>query len=117
MKLKIFSIVIAFFAIGLAWFYMKSQRNSAMPLSYVPENRFDRGGLISKVSKGDKDAAFELGQHYANNGIPEAAYYWFGVAFRLGNENVNQSFLEYYEHTIIGEFDSGPYKESIPKER
>ncbi len=86
-----------------------------MPLSYVPPSRFNRGVLISKVSRGDKDAAFELGTYYARTDLPEGAYYWFGMARKLGHKGVNQEFLDFYEHTIVGQFDVGPWPKESKK--
>lgn len=77
-------------------------------LSYVPSDRFDRANLISKISKGDKDAAFQLATFYNRERLPEAAFYWFGVAIKLGHEGMSKESLEFYEHSIIGEFNSGP---------
>lgn len=77
----------------------------AISVDYVPRDRFDRGNLILKVSKGDKDAAFELATHYARERLPEAAFYWFGVSIKLGHKGMSKESLEFYEYSIIGEFE------------
>lgn len=82
---------------------------ASTPMNDVPSDRFNRSNLVKKVARGDARAAFDLGTHYSREDLPEAALYWYTKAHDLGYSGVDSRFLEYYEHTIIGEFDSGPY--------
>lgn len=73
--------------------------------NYVPPERFDREDLISRVAKGDKDAAFQLATYYGRERLSEAAFYWFGTAIKLGHKGMSKESLEIYEHSIIGELE------------
>ena len=72
--------------------------------SSIVSDQFDRGALIVKVSEGDANSAYQLALHYDKHGVPEAAFYWFGVAMKLGRKGLTQEHLDYYEGQIMDEF-------------
>lgn len=117
MKLKILLLIFAFGLIASEFFVYNeiTKLRSATAMNYVPKSTFKRSELISKVSDGDGSAALELAHYYESHDLPEAAFYWYGVALKLGSSKVDQSFLDFYEHTIIGQYDTAPYKEPSPK--
>jgi hypothetical protein len=81
---------------------MKLLNKDAM--GYVSPKDFNRMELIMKVTKGDKNAAFDLGIYYEKAELPEAAFYWFGIAIKLGHECMSKEGLAFYEHNIIDKY-------------
>ena len=118
-KIKYWIFILLLFGVNIYQFRINTQElalkrtvasNAITNLRASPKNeafpdRFDRGNLIQKVSRGEKNAAFELATYYDRKRLPEAAFYWFGVAIKLGHKGMSKEGFEFYERTIIGEFE------------